>query len=54
MKTLLKTIVQFTLVAAIGLLFLLYWCFGVKFYYDKQLETERILNEKNIKIIKKS
>jgi nitrogen fixation-related uncharacterized protein len=48
MKELIKTIVQFILVAAIGLLFLFYWCCGVKFYYDKQIETERILNEKQL------
>jgi len=45
LKTLIKTIVQFTLVAAIGLLFLFYWCCGVMFYFDKQLETEIKIRE---------
>jgi hypothetical protein len=47
MNYLLKSLLQFTLVALLGLIMLIFWCYGVKYYFDEQVKTE--IKIRNIK-----
>jgi hypothetical protein len=47
MKYLIRAIIQFTFVSLFALLLLGCWCVGVKYYFDNEIETSKILRNEN-------